>query len=376
VTGRGALHAAHARPWRFALLAYLLALATATHWPQLQLGDEIPATDKTLHFVAFGGLAFLVWRAKVLRSRLAVVAVALAWTVLDEVSQGIPALGRFVSIDDAVAGALGVLVVGAWLWALRPIGAERNRMRQSLDLFAFDDLFRAPRTWLLFGSIVLAGAAPVAVVWLAVGGPPVATAFRIAAIVCGAVAAGVLFARWRATRRRATIERRCFECGRSAARGDLGPDGRGACPGCGAPLHESQWLEPPSLTLRAIARNAVVPALALAVVLAAIFAALALADRAYAHALASGLGSRALPRFVRAVATLPRSLVMTVDLAAILLLLAVAARMYRRRVARIHDRPVRCAWCGHDLRGTPAERGLGRCGECGAPFTRLEALPP
>ena len=91
------------RAWRFGLIAYAIALTTGTHWPRLRLGPEVPATDKMIHLVAFGGLTLLLWRTRWIRHLGVLFVVCAAWSALDEVSQGLPVLNRFVSWYDIVA---------------------------------------------------------------------------------------------------------------------------------------------------------------------------------------------------------------------------------------------------------------------------------
>ena len=50
------------RPWRWAFVVYGVVLTVATHWPRLELGPEVPASDKVLHLVAFAVLTVLLWR--------------------------------------------------------------------------------------------------------------------------------------------------------------------------------------------------------------------------------------------------------------------------------------------------------------------------
>ena len=67
---------------------------------------------------------------------------------------------------------------------------------------------------------------------------------------------------------------------------------------------------------------------------------------------------------------------LSIDLTVIALIAALAARIYRGRQARLHDEQhVRCRSCGHDLKETPTDRGMGRCGECGMPFVRFPHQP-
>ena len=90
-----------ARPWRIAFVLYACALTVATHWPQLEIGTEgQPAPDKLLHLFAFGGLAFLLIRTSWLRTIWAVGILTFMWTVLDEITQALPVLGRHSSVTD------------------------------------------------------------------------------------------------------------------------------------------------------------------------------------------------------------------------------------------------------------------------------------
>ena len=71
------LFRAHARPWRILFVAYAIGLTVATHWPDFRLAPEVPATDKSLHMLAFAGLAWLLWRTRWIRTRRVVALVGL-----------------------------------------------------------------------------------------------------------------------------------------------------------------------------------------------------------------------------------------------------------------------------------------------------------
>ena len=69
---------------------------------------------------------------------------------------------------------------------------------------------------------------------------------------------------------------------------------------------------------------------------------------------------------------LPPDMWTAVYLTAIALIVASAVRKYRSRQAKLYDRQHECCRvCEHDLRGTPLEKGVGRCPECGTPFVRF-----
>ncbi|MHC5114935.1 MAG: VanZ family protein [Planctomycetota bacterium] len=104
------------RFWRCAFVGYAVALAIGTHWPRIDLGSAagMPDPDKIAHFVAFAGLAFLLWRTQWVPDPRLWAALLLGWPVLDEVTQALPILGRSTSWQDVLAGQLGVIVVVAW----------------------------------------------------------------------------------------------------------------------------------------------------------------------------------------------------------------------------------------------------------------------
>ena len=118
------------------------------------------------------------------------------------------------------------------------------------------------------------------------------------------------------------------------------------------------------------------PLLASALVIIAGFLALLVSSYVYGWAIRSGPVAGVAPRIARFIGTLPPELTRTVDLTALLLLFAVAARVYRIRLARHYDQAILCRKCGHDLRGTPVDGSVGRCGECGTPFVRGEPTSP
>lgn len=108
--------------FRIAFIAYALALVTATHWPALVLGKEGgPRIDLFIHAGAFGGWALLLalcaWFGPVLSQRniLRAVGIAMAYAVLDELSQGIPVFRRSVDPLDLAANFAGVLAAGVVL---------------------------------------------------------------------------------------------------------------------------------------------------------------------------------------------------------------------------------------------------------------------
>jgi putative peptidoglycan lipid II flippase len=109
---------------RLMLVAYWLALATATHWPGLgiQQAGEL-GLDKLIHAAAFALLTALLYRARLLedtfRNAVMAVLVVAAYACVDEATQ--PLFHRTFSTSDLLFNQLGVLLVAAGL--LRSRGA-------------------------------------------------------------------------------------------------------------------------------------------------------------------------------------------------------------------------------------------------------------
>jgi VanZ family protein len=116
-------------PWRRwyrrALPAYWVFLFCATHFPRLELPGRVPQSDKLLHFVAYGLLAFLYWRFAEARHRplsgrfvWSALAVLVLYAALDEWLQGF--IGRSAALTDWLADVLGaVLVLAVLEWRRR-----------------------------------------------------------------------------------------------------------------------------------------------------------------------------------------------------------------------------------------------------------------
>ena len=99
------------------------AIATLTHWPRLSVQSPLPRTDLAVHFPAFAIWTFLLIaaepfgrfasRANLVKSTL----VALLYTVVDELTQGLPILHRKIDPADIAANASGAAfgAFTAWL---------------------------------------------------------------------------------------------------------------------------------------------------------------------------------------------------------------------------------------------------------------------
>jgi hypothetical protein len=106
------------RACRIALLCYLVPMTVATHWPRLAF-EGAGTTDKFIHFVGFGLLAWLFMGASFFRRPVFNLALGAIWVYLDEVTQAIEILGRTFSLYDMIAGWLGCAVAGLVWWGLR-----------------------------------------------------------------------------------------------------------------------------------------------------------------------------------------------------------------------------------------------------------------
>jgi VanZ family protein len=111
--------------YRRALPAYWFFLFCLTHFPKLEIGLDVPKSDKLAHLGAFGILAFLFWRfAESIQGPVSTRFVYLAAIVLcaygaaDEWLQQF--VGRSTDFTDWLCDAAGIVVVLALLeWRRR-----------------------------------------------------------------------------------------------------------------------------------------------------------------------------------------------------------------------------------------------------------------
>ncbi|MBX3373160.1 MAG: VanZ family protein [Phycisphaeraceae bacterium] len=385
-----------ARPFRAMFLAVFLLVGIATHWPQLSMPAQVPGSDKVVHLLVFGGLLILFWRSRWTRSRMLAVVIVAAWSVVDEASQALPGINRHATVRDAMANVMGVLVAGLWLFALGPVGSARHRLRLALSGMALDRAFLSAGLWMRLAFTAALAALPVPILLSAV---PAAQARPILLGIGGVVMIVLHALIWSAWVRTIAVAQQvapCLHCGAVPPR-TTAVDGRAApfdrCEACGGPAGDALWS-----MLRVPARPAILRAAgrSLLVVLGGalvLLAAALLLPLLYGAALGrpgSG-GATAFMRWMTGGAG-PLSgdptFLQAIDLAIVLVLGAIAVRVYRHALARLVDRGEICLVCGHDLRGTPVTApggpapagGIGSpargvCGECGTAFTR-EAPEP
>lgn len=119
---------------RLAFIVIAITLATLTHWPNLKVNiDEIPRTDLWAHAIAYSAWSFAFiatgwvaprgsWKSVGLG-----MPIALLYAGIDEFTQGIPGLGRYVTLEDFGANAIGV-GIGAGVWVAYLMMRDRRAL--------------------------------------------------------------------------------------------------------------------------------------------------------------------------------------------------------------------------------------------------------
>jgi hypothetical protein len=357
-------------PWRLAFVCYLLVLTIATHWPNLSLGPEVPASDKMIHLCAFGTLALLLWLTRWIRSAVVLALLAVVWATIDETSQGLPHLNRTVSGWDLLANAMGIGAVTLWVVALGPVGIAggTNRRRLRSMWFEFEELFARPGPWIAAAIIAAIAGAPLLVIWkLQLSADAIRLAITIAMAGASLLAMSAWTWQWQQRMKQSMRERPCLACAAPTPEGA----NAGTCQTCGSALDPQIWrvpAVPPKFMLAGIGFKPVVIG---AAIICSCILVIRLTPALYGHfMLGSGQSQQMTWRLGHMLGAVPPELNNAVDLFASSCVLALVVGLYRRALARAYDRAERCFFCGHDLRGTPSVRGIGHCGECGADFQR------
>jgi len=369
------------RAWRLAFAAGVVALFLGTHWPNLKMGEAVPATDKTIHMVVFAVLTWLFWRAKWTTSRWLTVCAVASFGLVNEWSQGLPFINRHVSAADGLANTLGVVIAGSWLWALAPVGGRVNRRRLATSQHAWERIFFPVRAWVRYTLLALPFA--LTVFWAYFFLPAdIARRVILSAMIAGTITLhAVLFHNWRQSLLVVRTQRRCHACD---AKVHVHEGSRrlidatfagGTCAACGHRHEMATWADSGTPTPRALWRAGGVSLLVLIFGASLLIGLITLFPVLHAAVIS---GDPAGERWVSGgrlmrMALLNDGMSQAIDLAVLCLLLSVAVRLYRSRVAAVLiDRPDRCVSCGYNLSGTPVVDGVGRCGECGQGFFVLE----
>lgn len=364
------------RLWKIAFAIYALLLTVGTHWPSLKLGsEESPWPDKLMHMLAFGGLAFLFIQTRWIKKLYLCGIIAFAWTLFDEFSQSLPILGRESSWGDALSGVMGVTIIMALTWALGPIGGFANRLRLAQQQFIIHQLLKQKKNLIILIASAIGGAViiaiPIGLSWvLSVKTLLNDSELMVGTIVAGVVGAvaGIYVALTGMISRCAAIENlkaSCFVCDASCKDVQFDDNGKGKCPKCEAAVYRGQWAEPMQLPISAMLKGAGLAVGVAAALIAAIV--IGIIGFTFLH------GKFELARQItHAWNSWSDDFIITIDLTAIALIVAIALRIYRSRQARFYDRQDKfCRACDHDLQGTPIDRGIGRCPECGVTFARF-----
>ena len=149
------------RAWRLALVAYLVPVSVATHWPRLGFAGA-GTIDKFVHFLAFGTLAWLWMHTKPWGRASLGWLFAAAWVFVDERTQALEILGRTFSIHDMIAGWLGVALAGSLYWLRRERTPAGTDARADAEL-AHDIAYASGFAWMMAAVVTL-------VVVVAIGG--------------------------------------------------------------------------------------------------------------------------------------------------------------------------------------------------------------
>jgi len=403
------------RAWRVLFVVAATALTVGTHWPRLAIDlDGAPAPDKLLHAGAFGLVTLLLWMTGWVKRFRTLAVIGVAWAMIDEITQGAPGLSRTVSIHDAVASSIGVVLAVALVWSVSEVPARRagliaeRRLRWSAQ--------RAAAGWRGLAAIVgcgcIGGVIGVLVALLLAFVGRISSAAEITVEFMRPVVGGIarLFGEAQPVelaliglglgalvgahfalelRRRRVLIRltgSCLRCGTakrdSRATTDASSmiesaafdttadprqsDGWWNCPKCREPQHPVADDLPP-LPARVI--------LELALIGAGLFvAALVVAIALLGVAVAAWASSDAIRRLSGDWVELPVGMPFVLDMLWIGLLLAGILRFLRRRLARrIDAQGEHCLGCRYDLRATPARDFRGSCPECGTAFVRVRA---
>jgi hypothetical protein len=363
------------RPWRIAFIGAAVLLTVATHWPRLQLPAEVPLTDKGIHLAAFATFTVLLWQTQWIHRLWLTFLAAVAWAGLDELSQGIPGVNRYVGWDDGLANVMGVLCSASIIWALGPVGARANRQRLRVQQYMLDELFTTRSAWLIMLGTSAACAAPLFIMMLRAMDGRSTTQLPVYE-VAGAwlvITPLLLLPGLRRVTSRVRGQQPCLACGEPDAPHASDADGHGTCRRCGGHNAAGQWRPLPAPSLRMMWRGAKRPFIYAFSAIAGVFILVLLLPSIHAYALEHWGSGSLLNILMRSVGRGAHRFASVVDITLYCVLLAASIRLYRSGLARSYDQAIRCRACGFDLRGSATdEQGRGRCSECGQEFRRSD----
>ena len=370
------------RVW-FIVGGALVALSITLRWPTLAVTVPSPSSPQILWPLlgAHACIWFLWFRWNPLRTRVAAIAVAVSWPVLD---QGVVLLLRYpfalplVEIPEFAASELGVWL-GWWAgWFFRPYAGIAEKTRRAFWRYTVFRSLRKGTGWI----VVLLRVTP----WVAVGlvclplmpvllrmvvvrgagtgqvyFPSTPTAgFVILGLIGGLVglfASVPSVARWIVLKRSTENEesRPCFRCHSSCSEIQFDATGWGACADCATPVHDGQWIAPPCVKRTSRAHRSRYQISALKAIAAGLL------PLAAGYLLASHYASPADLVFIF-IGFFPGLILLHVSM----------WRVMRIDLARLYDHQhIECRECSYELKGAPLEKGVGVCPECGTRFARM-----
>ena len=345
--------------WRALAWMALAIVFTATHWPNLQIDLPMRGSDKVMHAVAFMMLALVWWPTGFIRSVPLFALAAASWSILDEATQALPFVHRHAGVEDAVANLCGITIATLAIIALEQ---DPRAPGHAVRALAWRMMIDRPQAWMACAASTALGAMAGGVILVAAQSllrqpiKPLHSALIGATLGVAVALHATIVVMLRSMEARVRAQRCCPACG---APGVHGP----ACATCGALVPGSTWMASISRSLGGVPdrhwiRVGLVPVGVAGLVLVLIMAAsIALSIRRL-EALQPYLGPEVDPG-------------MRLVLDAVALAVAASAGLWwsRRAARRIRSgESIECLACGHDLRGSAAESGVGRCSECAEPF--------
>lgn len=139
--------------WREAFWFWFLWATIATHVSLGEPTDVEPVfvfPDKMMHFVSFGVLGFLFAQTRLVKSRWSCWLIMALWCLLDELSQHALPNFREFSVQDVLAGELGIASFMVWVGAL-------SKPTTTQILVKVDAVLAERKNWvllLLIGALV------------------------------------------------------------------------------------------------------------------------------------------------------------------------------------------------------------------------------
>ena len=138
------------RSWRVSFVLLFLVVTLATHLPQATPTENpvFESPDKLLHFICFGTLGFMFMCARWVRSIVLSWVIMALWVFTDEYTQDILPLNRTFSLEDLIAGELGVYAAFCWDGALeRP---QLKILRQEID-----SVLSSMQNWFILWAVAI-----------------------------------------------------------------------------------------------------------------------------------------------------------------------------------------------------------------------------